>query len=874
MRFGAIFPAPDALPPLMPPSDPDWPRRDALFDQALDLDGAAREAFLDALPDGDRTAVVALLGLLRSSGSLGGRQQALAAAFEAPENVLPLFADLDEAPLEEAPLEDGSVVGAYRIEGELGRGGMGIVYRATRLGDGFSQAVALKVIRPGLGSDAMLERFRRERAILASLAHDGIARLVDGGTLPDGRPYLALERVEAAQPITEYADAQRLTVRERAALMARVLDVVAFAHQRLVVHRDLKPSNVLVAADGTPKLLDFGIARLLDVPDEALGGARAGDDAPDIASAQTSGARLLTPGYAAPEQVAGRPATALVDVYAAGVLLYELLCGVRPFARGVASPDGLAPLPSSRTADEATAAARRTTPSALARSLRGDLDAVCRRALAADPSGRYPSVEAFAEDLQRFVRGVPVRARPRSVVGQAQAFVRRHAAAVSVAALVLVGLLGALGAVVASRGQARAEAARARESALEAQSVSGMLERMLVSADPRVDPATLTARDLLDRGAETVGDELAAAPALDARMSLTLTGLYVGLEQDGRADSAVEAAGQRLARAAREGRLRGDALTLAQARLALAKGYALKNISRDSAAYGRFALAAQLSRRLAAPDLWVLHEAYSGMGKVTLNFGRTAEAETLFSRAVRLEALIPSFDPRDSDLSNLSAALSQGGHRKRAGEMLAADLAAMERRFGPDHVEAALRRSTRAGVLWDEGDFARAEREFRRALPVLERAYGPRYSEVVVARLLLGQVRESLGDLAGAEALVGQAHRDALAGMGPGAGLTAAVACSYGRIVARRGDGARGEALVRACTDALGRILPPGPALDLYTADLAFVRFAQGRTREADSLLRIGLPLTQRRFGDASEYTRALYGLRERLDRQDLSRGR
>ena len=842
--------------------DPDWQRRDALFDQALDLDGAARAAFLDGLPDGDRTAVNALLGLLRSSGSLGGRRRALAAAFDAPEHVLPAFADLDEM-----PLEDGSVVGAYRIEGELGRGGMGIVYRATRLGDGFAQAVALKVVRPGLATGAMLERFRRERAILAGLAHDGIARLVDGGTLPDGRPYLALERVEAARPITEYADAQRLTVRERVALVARVLDVVAFAHQRLVVHRDLKPSNVLVAADGTPKLLDFGIARLLDVPDEIPG-----DGAPDASGVQTSGARLLTPGYAAPEQVAGRPPTALVDVYAAGVLLYELLSGVRPFARGAASPDALAPLPSTRTADAATAAARRTTPAALARSLRGDLDAVCRRALAADPSDRYPSVEAFAEDLRRFARGVPVRARPRSVVGQAQAFVRRHAAPVAAAAVALATLLGAFGAVVVSRAQARAEAARAREAALEAQSVSGMLERMLVSADPRIDPATLTARDLLDRGAKAVGDELATTPALDARMSLTLAGLYVGLEQPARADSVVDAAWRRLRRAEAEGRLGGDALTLAQARLALARGLVFKNVSRDSSAYDRFALAAQLSRRLASPDLSVLHGATSGMGQVTLNFGRAAEAETLFARAVRLEPLIPGFDPRDSDRSNLAAAAFVGGDRDRGRAMLDADLRAVERRFGPDHVETALRRSDRAGHLWDEGRFAEAEREFRRALPVLERAYGPRHSSTVVARLLLGQVRESAGDLAGAEALVGQAHRDAVLGMGAADGLTAAVACSYGRIVARRGDGTRGEALVRACTDALGRILPPGPAMDLYTADLAFVRFAQGRTREADSLLRIGLPLTQARFGDSSQYARSLYTLREALARPALSR--
>ncbi len=409
-------------------------------------------------PEADRAARLAGV-----EAALRREVEALLAAHddETPFLDAPLVAALPEPPAE-APR--GTRLGPYRLVREIGRGGMGVVHLAERADGAFEREVAVKLVRLGGLDGDLVRRFERERRVLAGLNHPGIARLLDGGVsgplpgAPEGVPYLAMEYV-AGEPITAFADRHRLSVPERIALFRSVCDAVQYAHQRLVVHRDLKPSNVLVgqggrgagpgahaSADRRPaprvKLLDFGVATLLA----------------DDGEAATLTTPLLTPAYAAPEQIRGGTVTTATDVYALGVLLYELLTGRRPYDLRGLSPGAVEravcetapPAPSDvvREGGDARARAERrgATPDALRRRLRGDLDTIVATALRKDPARRYATAAALADDLARHLARLPVRARPDTLAYRAAAFVRRHTAGVAATVLVALALVGGLAA--------------------------------------------------------------------------------------------------------------------------------------------------------------------------------------------------------------------------------------------------------------------------------------------------------------------------------------------------------------------------------------------------------------------------------------------
>ena len=417
-----------------------WQTVRALFDEGRGLDVEARAAWLEGLEADLRAAVAPLLEA----------DDQIEAEADAPTGGFLVVPAADRAPELFDGAEDAHVgrrVGPWRLEERIGEGGMGVVYRAARADADFRQEAALKVVGRGLAPRALLERFRQERRILAGLEHPGIARLLDGGLSEDGQPYFAMELVRG-EPLTEYADRAGLGVEARVRLLAEVCDAVAYAHRNLVVHRDLKPSNVLVAASdtghgahgaghgerGAPppasppaprvKLLDFGIATVLE-PD---GGA-------DL---RTRTGALLTPAYAAPEQVRGGRVTTATDVYALGVLLFELLTGHRPSALEA----GAAPTAVERAVCE-TPAPRPSgvAPAARRRALRGDLDTITLKALEKDPARRYASAEALATDLRRHLAGLPVEARRPTVGYRVASFVRRHPVAVGLASLAVLALV-------------------------------------------------------------------------------------------------------------------------------------------------------------------------------------------------------------------------------------------------------------------------------------------------------------------------------------------------------------------------------------------------------------------------------------------------
>ena len=375
---------------------------------------------------------------------------------------------------------DGARIGPYRLVKELGRGGMGTVYLAVRSDDAFQKRVALKVLKRGMDTDAIVRRFRNERQILASLDHPHISGLLDGGTTPDGLPYFAMEFVEG-QPIDEYCEARQLDTTARLQMFMKICSAVQYAHQNLIIHRDIKPANVLVTADGTPKLLDFGIAKLLN-PD--LGG--------QTYAVTADGSPLMTPEYASPEQVRGEVVTTATDVYSLGVLLYELLTGRRPYQLTSRTPAEIARVvchsvperPSTavtRTASGTVSSEAITTaaeapeaqpgprerspgvdPQRLRRRLAGDLDNIVLKALSKEPARRYASVDQFSEDISRHLSGLPVTARKDTLGYRAAKFVGRNRTGVAAAAVVVVALIaGIVGtswqALAARRERARAE---------------------------------------------------------------------------------------------------------------------------------------------------------------------------------------------------------------------------------------------------------------------------------------------------------------------------------------------------------------------------------------------------------------------------------
>jgi len=429
----------------------EFSRLSALWDESIDMAPEERNAWLAALERSDPKAAALLRAL--SASQEESRERGF---LETSDLVASHVASL----IETDPGLIGQRLGPYRVLALLGHGGMGSVWLAERADGLFTRQVALKLIHPALKSRVMSERFAREREILASLNHPHIARLLDAGFAEDGQSYLALDYV-AGTPLTSYCDEHRLSVRERLALFRQVLSAVQYAHAHLVIHRDLKPANILVTSEGQIQLLDFGIAKLLSE-----------GEAKETELTQLGG-RALTPDYAAPEQIAGAAVTTAADVYALGVMLYELLTGERPYklkrdSRGaleeaILQADPVAP---SRAApSEAAAAARATTAKKLSSTLRGDLDTIAIKALKKSPAERYATANAFGEDIERYLRGDVVLAQPDSVAYRALKFARRHWVGIAAVSVLLLTLAGGL---VATSYEAKIAAAQ-RDAALQAQ---------------------------------------------------------------------------------------------------------------------------------------------------------------------------------------------------------------------------------------------------------------------------------------------------------------------------------------------------------------------------------------------------------------------
>jgi serine/threonine protein kinase len=519
-----------------------WERVRALFEQLADHAPTTWTERLLALAPDDAGLHDEVLSMLRAD--LLAQQRASRAAGDAPA----LIEDLAER--ESARVTDawiGRELGAWRIERALGQGGMGVVYLAERRDGQYRQQAALKMLR-GSASDAGAQaRFVAERQMLAGLEHPRIARLLDGGSTPQSGPWFALEYVDGTT-LLAWCDAHRLGVNERLQIFLEVCAAVSHAHERLIVHRDLKPANILVDRDGQVKLLDFGIAKLLDVDGAQTGTAM----------------RAFTPEYAAPEQIRGERVSTAVDVYALGVILCELLSGRRPYRprnagavayeRAVLEQDASAPsgivtlasegLGASDEVDgDTTARCRRMSASALRARLRGDLDAIVLKALRKEPGQRYASVREFADDVRAVLEHRPVQARRGTWRYRAGRFLRRHRVAVAFGTLAALALVAGSAASLWQAREARLQRDLARSEAGKAREALTFMGDLFRNADPGMRArADLSVQDLLDEGVIRMRDSLTRQDDVRAELLLTMAGAYAGLNVYAQADPLLDEA--------------------------------------------------------------------------------------------------------------------------------------------------------------------------------------------------------------------------------------------------------------------------------------------------------------------------------------------
>lgn len=779
-----------------------WQRLSNALDLLLDLEPALRAPELDRLAQDDAAFAAELGELLRAATCTDGLlEQGIVALAPA---ALAVLADVPE--------DDGIIgrrIGHWRVLKRLGHGGMGEVLLAERDDAGFVQQAALKRLKRGMDSDEVLRRFAQERRILASLEHPLIARLLDGGVDDGGRPYFAMEYIDGA-PITTYCAAKALGVRERVALMQRVCEAVAYAQERLVVHRDLKPSNVMVDARGEPRLLDFGIAKLLRE---------------DPYETQTmAGLRVMSPAYAAPEQILGEPISTATDVYALGVLLFELLTGSLPHARRGHTSDALAEAVSQESAEAPSRALRRAGPELLgrawgaraaerdrlARHIDGDLDRIVLAALRREPERRYASAAALASDLRLWLDGRPIAARGDGTGYRLRKLVQRNKVGAIAAALALFSLIGGLGAALwqadvarshaaeaeTQRVRAETQAQRAEAQAQRAEQVKDFVVTLFRTGNPEFTQggAQMSATDLLREAAARIDRELVATPEQQVELRVAVGEALAALGERDQALSLMETSVTQLRRFAQpppvqlsgtlhqaamlyenRGRL-DDAQRSAEEALAL-----IRETIGDDAALGRIQVrttlaklatfrgdfaAAEAEYRAILDDRRALFGAddarlavdWNNFGAVALRRDRYADAEHAYAEAARLIALDPKApESRQAWLRvGRGTALMGLGDYASAGAEMAAALAVAERSLHGTHPIVA-------SILSGQARLARYQQRHNEAIASATRALAI-YTELehpdrAVAALELGLTLSDAGRIGEAERMLAMSVR-------------------------------------------------------------------------------------------------------------------
>lgn len=670
-----------------------WQRAEKLFLQCADMDGADRDVYLAASCKDEPELLSAVNMLLQGDSKPDAIADAIGRA-------------ATEISAARGNRWIARKIGAYTIESHIAEGGMGVVYLANRSDEQFEQRVAIKLITSAVASDRLRARFISERQILANLNHNNIAKLLDGGETDDGVPYLVMEYIEGV-PIDQYCNDHRLTVAERIALFGKVCAAVRYAHSHLVIHRDIKPSNILVTEDGVPKLLDFGIAKLIG---------------PDLAGTNSSltmdGSRLLTPKHASPEQILGLPITTASDVYSLGLLLYELLSGRFPYvieATGRASdieksittatPHSLDANLLSAGEVETLCRQRRSSATGLVKQLRGDLDTIVQKSLRKEPQERYDSVQDLADDLARFSANRPIAARrPTRLYLLSRYWMRHRTAVLGISATIIAVLAGTTAATIGFFQAREAERVAVTESQ-NAAAISEFLVSLFREADPNRSAGNeRSVREILDIGLVRVDTELNDTPIVKIQVLETLSSVY-------------------------------------------------KSLANYPESEHLLAQAVELHRAAAPDALADRARMLNDLGDLAREQARHAEAGNYIRQALDLYAAIddsPSDDRADA-LNNLALVAEESGQAEQARELMEEALRMRSELFDPPNAKIALSLHNLAWHHERRGNLAEAEDYARRALEMRVQLFGEVHPRVASSAGMLSRIYLQQGNRDAAE---------------------------------------------------------------------------------------------------------------------------
>jgi len=718
----------------------DWAAVSSLFDELMQLPEADRPAWLAAHSARDPGRHAALLRLLEADTA------AAASAFLGSPAVVRAI-EPGDAPTDEGSTA-GEIIGPYHLIERIGEGGMGEVWLAEQAAP-VRRRVALKLIKAGMDTRQVIARFEAERQALAVMDHPTIAKVFDAGETSTGRPYFVMEYV-AGEPVNAYCDRLRLATSERIALFVQVCEGVQHAHQKGIIHRDLKPSNILVETRddrALPRIIDFGVAKATERP------------LTEKTLVTELGAMIGTPEYMSPEQaeVSGLDIDTRTDVYSLGVILYELLVGALPFDSRVLRRAALdevrrmirevdPPRPSVRATDPGpatfdSAKNRRTEPGRLAGLLRGDLDWITMRALEKDRARRYGSPAELAADLDRHLHNLPVSAGPPSVAYRARKFVRRHrfgTAAVTLIALSIVaGTIATSAALLRARraeAAARQEAETARQEAQTAKQVSDFMRDLFRFADPQqTRGAKMTVREVLDRGAERIGKDLAAQPAIHARLLGILAGVYQNLGEFEPAERLFQEA-----LTIRRSSLPDDEAGLAALLNQLAWLYYVRNDFTRSLPLAREALAIQ--EKLDDKDVHPITSTLHTLASILDKSGDHAQAATVFERSLEIREKAFGRESIEAArvLNSLAIVYQSMGDLKRARTYYERTLAIVPKTIGEDHPTAITWLNNFGTLLYDMGEYAESGKVHEKCLALRERVLGPDHPDVAQSLENLG----------------------------------------------------------------------------------------------------------------------------------------
>ena len=812
-----------------------WRSIEEIFQAACDLPAADRPAFLDRACAHDPALRGEVEGLLASSDQTWAflrdpvRDAAQAIAVDSSS--------------------EGRRVGPYEICEHIGDGGMGRVYLAQRADQVYRQQVAIKFMRADFGDDPEMQlRFRMERQILANLSHPYVARLLDGGVTEDGLPWLALEYVQGL-PIDDYCRRNRLSLQDRLQLFVRVCSALEYAHRNLVIHRDIKPANVLVTAEGDPKLLDFGIAKLL---------------ASDFSTAvhTRAGMRLITPEYASPEQVRGEPVTTATDIHAMGALLFELLTGNRPFQFQTDSPLEIARTICEKAPTAPSAAAARDPQHAAveARRLKGDLDTIVLMAMRKEPERRYASVAQLAGDVQAYLNGYPLLASGDTWRYRTAVFARRHKAAVAGAVLAAVSFTAfGIGMGILAR-----RADRARQTAeREAQFLVGMFQ---AATPEEARGQTITARDLLDRGVARVDRELAAEPQARASLLESIAEAYRSL---GLFDPSLALARRSL-----------DLARAAYGPGSVEAGQSMELLAELERDKGRYAEAEPLLRQLIAARRERAGAETPATARRMAELGECLYLEGKDDESIALLQHTLSIDRRNgpnegADTRNyLALALERKGEFDRARQLLQEAVDINRRTLGPDSPTYAISLHNLGSSLIDRGDLYGAEAQLREGLAIRRRILAPGHPDLFYSLNNLGSVLLQRGEWQAAAPFLQEALDIQLKSLGPDNPRLAAPLHNLGRIQEERGDYPQArqyfDRALRVLEDA--KVSSTWPYAQIISS-LGWIDFDEGQFAASEERARAAMELRRKLGGEETpEFAVSLVQVAEdRLFRNDAA---